>query len=104
MIVYAYKNIQKATFEVFSNSSFGSDQASIYMSKDGIHYDLLDATITKVGTAPGASDFSKYTVSATGDNQYNFVKFEIKNDSKIYNPMIAKAEIIYNQEDDDARR
>lgn len=100
-IVYAYKDIQKATFEVFSNSSFGSDQASIYMSKDGIHYDLLDATITKVGTAPGASDFSKYTVSATGDNQYNFVKFEIKNDSKIYNPMIAKAEIIYNQEDDD---
>lgn len=102
-VVYAYNGIQQVTFEAFSNSTFTSDQASIYMSEDGMNYDLIDATITKIGTAPGASDFSKYRVKASvNTNQYNFVKFEIKNDSKIYNPMIAKAEIVYNSLDEDA--
>lgn len=101
-IVYAYKDIQKAVFEVFSNSSFGQDQATVYMSQDGLHYEAVDIEITKVGTAPGSSDFSKYTVSTKALNkQYNFVKFEVKNDNKIYNPLIAKAQVIYNQDNDD---
>lgn len=96
-IVYAFDGIQKAEFEAFSNSTFTENQASIYMSEDGLHYDLIDAEIVRIGTAPGASDFSKYKITATVDTEkYNFVKFEIKNDSKIYNPMIAKAEIVYN--------
>lgn len=97
-IAYAFNGISKVTFEAFSNSTFGDNQATIYMSEDGISYDAIEATFTKIGTAPGASDFSKYKVSASVDtDKYNFVKFEIKNDSKIYNPMIAKAEIIYNE-------
>lgn len=96
-IVYAYNGIQEVAFEAFSNSTFGEDQVSIYMSENGIDYDLIDAKITKIGIAPGSSDFSKYSITASVDtDKYNFVKFEVKNDSKIFNPMIAKAEIAYN--------
>lgn len=102
-IVYAYNQIESVSFETFSNATFTDEQVSIYMSKDGIHYDLIDAKITKIGIAPGSSDFSKYRIEASPQtDEYNFVKFEVKNDSKIYNPMIAKAEIIYNGIDAEA--
>lgn len=103
-IVYAFNGIQEASFETFSNATFGNEQASIYMSKDGIRYDLVDSTITKIGVAPNANDFSKYKVTAVVDtHEYNFVKFEIKNDASVYNPMIAKAEIIYNKPSNDTQ-
>ncbi|MFR6100644.1 MAG: discoidin domain-containing protein, partial [Longibaculum sp.] len=100
-LVYSYNGIQKATFEVYSNGSVSDENVDIYVSKDGLHYEVLDKTITRIGPAsPSNTEYQKYEVSAfTNSDEYNFIKFEVKNDSKVYRPMIGKVKIIYNPED-----
>ncbi len=101
-LVYSYSQIQMGSIEIYKNGTLTSDQIDIYASKDGIHYDLLDKTIENTGFAsPSNTEYKKYEVTAlTNSKEYNFIKFEMKNDSSVYCPMVGKTKIIYNPLDD----
>lgn len=100
-IVYAYENIQQATFEIYKDGQLSADSVDIYGSQDGMKYQLLDKSVILKGDASDQnSQFKKYNVEVICDQSYSFIKVVLKNDPSVYAPMIGKAEILYEPTED----
>ncbi|MFV0393611.1 MAG: Ig-like domain-containing protein, partial [Coprobacillaceae bacterium] len=100
-IVYALSNIKQATFEVYRNGNLDTSSVDIYISKDGLHYERINKTIVDAGKAASGSEYTLYEVSASiPDDEFHYIKLEVKNDSQKYTPMIGKASIIYTPEEE----